>query len=433
MFGIGTSHDPNWFMEFDKQISLVQTLPIIADLLNSKFSQGTFYIIPDDMKDKSYVSEQKIRINEEVLNSDDAFSAVCKEILGPNKQIIISEINPKYGWRTNNILNYLRNTDPYAKLFKKDGKKIFFIGSIKDINDISKNKQTILSNCGAIKVTISQGGSRETYAPSEQEKDIESEGIEKVAYKEQLKHLAILMKLIIKGASNALFIAGRGGVGKTATVEAELSKFGLQEGNGYTKISGTASPYGIYTTLFNNIDGIVLFDDCDSALNEQEGRNIIKAATDTKKIRRLTWMKKSSIFIPPAQYEDLVADSEDGIAMIKGVQVFPSSFEFSGRVIFISNLKLDKLDPDGALRTRGYIININPSDAEVIDYMAEIAPLIRLESGNKLTQGQIDEVISVIKNGSEKDINLRKLVRGLNIRDALGGDDSWKTILKIYA
>lgn len=223
--------------------------------------------------------------------------------------------------------------------------------------------------------------------------------------------------------------------GKTQTVEAELSKAGLQDGSGYYKNTGSASPIGIYTSLYDNKDKIVLFDDCDSALADQEGRNLIKAATDTKKIRKVAWNKKSSTVIPLDAYEKAVAEAEGGRPTTKdGGFLYPNSFEFTGRVIFISNLALDKLDPDGAIRTRGFIIEIDPTDAEMIDYMAKIAPMIKLEGGGKLSQKEIDEVLEEIKkNGKSESLSLRKLVRGLNVKAAMGNDPDCEKIIKLYA
>jgi hypothetical protein len=225
-----------------------------------------------------------------------------------------------------------------------------------------------------------------------------------------------------------------GGTGKTQTVETQLAKAGLQDGAGYFKNTGSASPYGIFNSLFRNRTGIVLFDDCDSALADQEGRNLIKAATDTKKSRKISWNKKTSIMIPEKDYVELSDNYTTDVFDDKGNQLYPSTFEFLGRVIFISNLNLNKLDPDGALRTRGYIIEIDPTDSEMIDYMEKIAKKIVLESGRVLPQDEIDEVISEIRNSKRKsDISLRKLVRGLNIKDEMGSDPNWKRILQRYA
>lgn len=422
----GTSHDPNWHMEFDSQQSLVKTLPLIIDFIMSPFGAGSFYLIPDD--GKSSIKEEYLF---EAAQNIDAFDFVMQKLV-PDAEISTTALTAEYGsYKPYPVFKAIK--DLYPSLFQKRGTKQVFIGTAADVSKIKGEKDGIIGSLGGVKITVSKGGKKETYAPNDQEAEIETKGIEKVAYEEQLKHLSILMKMIIKGATNALFVAGRGGTGKTQTVEMELAKAGLQDGNGYYKNTGSASPIGIYTSLYDNRDGIVLFDDCDSALADQEGRNLIKAATDTKKIRKVAWNKKSSVIVPKDQFED--AGSEGGPPTNKnGDPLYPNSFEFTGRVIFISNLKLDKLDPDGAIRTRGFIIEIDPTDSEMIDYMAKIAPNIRLEGGSTLKQSEIDDVIDEIRKSPKKsDISLRKLVRGLNVKAEMGDDPMWKTILKLYA
>jgi hypothetical protein len=429
----GTRKDPNWHMEFEAQASLVKTLPTIVDFALSPFAAGTFYAIPADNLNEDLDFGTSV-VSEGVASEQDAFDVLMKE-LKPNTAIPVAALEVKFGWRLSKVLTFIRNEAAYSAWFTKAGRTLMFAGTADNLKTLESNKDNIMSGLGAVKVTVKAGGTSETYAPTEQEKEIEAKGgVEKVAYEIQLKHLSVLMKLIIKGASNALFVAGRGGTGKTQTVESELAKAGLKDGDGYFKNTGSASPYGIYTSLFRNRTGIVLFDDCDSALADQEGRNLIKAATDTKKIRKMAWNKKSSIMIPEKDYLELSNNYADPVYDDKGNQLYPISFEFVGRVIFISNLALNKLDPDGAIRTRGYIIEINPTDAEMVDYMAKIAPNIRLESGRTLNQSAIDEVVAEIRNSKNKnDISLRKLVRGMNIRDEMGDDPMWKDILRLYA
>jgi hypothetical protein len=429
----GTRKDPNWHMEFEAQASLVKTLPTIVDFAMKPFAAGTFYAIPADNLNEDLDFGTSV-ISEGVASEQDAFDVLMKE-LKPNTAIPVAALEVKFGWRLSKVLTFIRNEAAYKDWFTKAGRTLMFAGTADNLKTLENNKDNIMSGLGAVKVTVKAGGTSETYAPTEQEKEIEAKGIERVAYEEQLVHLAILLKLVVKGASNALFVAGRGGTGKTQTIEAELAKAGLQDGNGYYKNTGSASPVGLYTTLFDNRSDIVLFDDCDSALADQEGRNLIKAATDTKKIRKVAWNKKSSMIVPRDQFEQ-AEDSADGERPTTkdGSYIYPNSFEFSGRVIFISNLKLDKLDPDGALRTRGFIIEIDPTDAELIDYMAKIAPKIKLENGGKLQQSEIDEVVGVIRDNTKKtDVSLRKLVRGLNVKGELRDDPMCTTIIKLYA
>jgi hypothetical protein len=96
--------------------------------------------------------------------------------------------------------------------------------------------------------------------------------------------------------------------------------------------------------------------------------------------------------------------------------LIPRYFEFTGKIIFISNLNLDKLDPDGALRTRAFIINIDPTEVEIYDFMEKIVDGMELEDGLKLDSKSRLHVVDLLRKGkSKQSANLRKLSRGLNM------------------
>ena len=212
--------------------------------------------------------------------------------------------------------------------------------------------------------------------------------------------------------------------GKTQTVENVLAKHGLSDGNGYFKNTGSASAAGVYTLLYHNRDGIIVFDDSDGALADQDARNIIKAATDTKKIRKLVWNKKSSFIFDP--------EAEDPESYEDDASMAPKFFNFTGRIIFISNLPLNKLDPDGALRTRAFVINVDPTDDELFEFMGKILNDIKLEEGLSLSPSQRKDVMEVVKTSKRKgDVSLRKLVRALNL--AASGADNWRKLVELYA
>ena len=212
--------------------------------------------------------------------------------------------------------------------------------------------------------------------------------------------------------------------GKTQTVERVLHANGLEDGTGYFKNTGSASASGVYTLLYHHRHDIILFDDSDGALADQDARNIIKAATDTKKKRKLVWNKKSSFIFDP--------DQEDEEAYEDDLNMAPKFFDFEGRIIFISNLPLNKLDPDGALRTRAFVINVDPTDAELFTHMGNILHDIRLEDGLSLSKAEKEHVLSVVKSSKRKgDVSLRKLVRALNL--AASGAPNWEKLVELYA
>jgi hypothetical protein len=267
-------------------------------------------------------------------------------------------------------------------------------------------------------------------------KKIEAEEREKnrIPYEQQLADLKELVTGVVKkGISNAIFLTGKPGTSKTYTVEKTLKELGLEDGHGMAKITTTSSPSAMYRSLFDYKDTIILFDDADSALDDVEGRNIIKSATDTKKVRKLMWPKTVGWTFdpdrPPKDEEDEDAWYEKKI----GEGFYPKYFYFTGKVVFISNLPVKKLDPDGALKSRAFVLDIDPTRDELAAFMKKICGEIELEGGLTLALPEREEVVDVVihdeKNQSE--FSIRKLVRGLNMRAA--GLTNWKELVVRYA
>lgn len=403
----GESHDPSFNLSFDHEASLATLLPFIADVLQGPIDIGDFIAIPAD------------NLNE---SDDDIFDKVHGQ-LKSGEVVPVAGILSTMGSRGEKVLNQIRMD--YPSFFEKQGRSLVFKGTDKDLEDLKADKDKVVDKIGGVKVQIKKGGSGDTVNTAVPPGVPDGKDIEKVAYEDQLEDLKALIALTVKGASNALFIAGRGGVGKTFTVEETLNKLGLRDGDGYFKQTGSASAAGIYRLLFQNRKGIVLFDDADGALADQDGRNLIKAATDTKKVRKLAWAKNAKNLIDG----DEITDAQIDAGML------PTNYEFTGRIIFISNLSIDKLDPDRALRTRALMISIDPSDDEVVEFMRKIVDKIPLEDNLSLDPEERGEVIDLIDQGTKSELNIRKLVRSLNIRASAkaGGLNTWERLIRLYA
>ena len=138
-----------------------------------------------------------------------------------------------------------------------------------------------------------------------------------------------MTKAAITGDIRAMIVVGPPGVGKSYGVEYQLEKAGMfDQISGrkikYEVVKGAMTPIGLYCTLFRHSDpkNVLVFDDCDSILLDDVALNILKAALDSGKKRRIHWN----------------ADS----AMLRREGV-PDQFDFKGSVIFITNLKFDHL------------------------------------------------------------------------------------------
>jgi len=414
-----------YHIKFDSNLSLAQTLPIIADVLTGDTKSGHF-LTPPTKVDLNESLDMKVAsgLILESVHPETAYDGIVAMIKDNNlKKYGPGSIYDQY--RKTGELIFAALIKEFPNLIVKKGQSFAWAGTAEDMRELIIAKSKVLAGIGCTGASVSRGSSDEQYSTDSKTEKL----IERLPYKTQLSDLRHLIKMTIGGSSNALFIAGRGGVGKTHTVEEVLHELGLKDGDGYFKNTGTASPAGLYTLLFRYKDGVILFDDSDDALKDQEARNILKAATDTKKIRKLVWNKRGSNVVDP---DDDRSDEE-----ILDAGEIPRYFEFTGKVIFISNLNMDKLDPDGAIRTRAFLVDINPSDEEVFEFMEQISDKIPLQSGLSLSHEERLRVIKVLKEGKSKQTaNLRKLQRGLNMYAAGGAnlkDDELVRLISTYA
>ena len=144
----------------------------------------------------------------------------------------------------------------------------------------------------------------------------------------RFKMLGEMTKAVRKGDVRAMIVSGPPGVGKSHGVEEVLERYKLMEDLGGKKthevIKGAMSALGLYAALYKNADAgnVVVFDDCDSIFADELSLNILKAALDSKKRRRIHWNTDSHKL------------RNEGI---------PDSFDFKATAIFITNLKFDKV------------------------------------------------------------------------------------------
>jgi hypothetical protein len=400
----GKQHGPDFHIAFEHPLSLVQVLPQFVDMLMNGVKKGSFMTYPEGISLKEGLETVEMELAE-AADPSEAFDGVLTLLASPKftKNKVWSV------WKSMGTKIFDSLEMKYPDLIVKAGRGYEWHGTDDDIKAIAKAKDDILHGIGAVRGRVGGGSAKETYAHDPKLDELEA-ARERITYEKQLDDLENLIKLTISGASNALFVAGRGGIGKTFTVEKVLHEAGLTDGDGYFKNTGTASAAGMYTLLFKYQDQIILFDDSDDALKDQEARNMMKAATDTKAIRKLVWNKMGKNVIEPENYDG----SHD--EMIDEGKI-PRYFEYTGKVIFISNLTLNKLDPDGALRTRAFLIDIDPTEEEIYDFMETIVDKIPLDGKLFLDKEQRKGVVELLRTGgSQQTANLRKLARALNMK-----------------
>jgi hypothetical protein len=103
----------------------------------------------------------------------------------------------------------------------------------------------------------------------------------------------------------------------------------------------------------------------------------------------------------------------------------PMRFEFTGRVIFITNLELDKIPQ--ALQTRGPKIGITLTSDEILDRIesniSKILPSVSTES--KM------DVLKVLRSSKIEGVNFRTFITSVGLKES--GATNWKQLATRYA
>jgi hypothetical protein len=261
---------------------------------------------------------------------------------------------------------------------------------------------------------------KEDRSPVEQENEMTL--ADKVLWMEEtMDDVYEITRRVAAGAFNSLFISGRAGTGKTYSVERAMHDEGLDEGEDWIKVSGAVSTIMMYKNLYTYRDKTLVFDDADAVFSNEDGRNILKAALDTKKIRKISYMKKVGMLYDPADFRD----NPEGEFNALESGLIPNQFEFSGRVIFISNLPKDKADPDGAIRSRSILIDVNPDDATLMERMRLLLPHLEPK---ELPLAEKEEIYEFMKQA--RDISMRTFVKAAGFK--LAGIPNWKRMASRY-
>lgn len=177
----------------------------------------------------------------------------------------------------------------------------------------------------------------------------------------------------------SLLITGMPGIGKTYIVTNILKKLLGPEGGEWIQIKGKTSTLGLYSTLFINRDKLIVFDDCDSVFSNQDAVNLLKGALDSYDTRTISWISPMTVNVQKLDkdaknqfYEELERKLEDDPTSPK--IKYPSQFEFTGKVIFISNLPESKLD--SAIKSRSTTIDVTLKQQDVLKRIETILPYI---------------------------------------------------------
>ena len=241
--------------------------------------------------------------------------------------------------------------------------------------------------------------------------------------RERFEILDDMTQASIDGIVRGMVVTGPPGVGKSFGVEAVLEKNSLFDkiaGNKlrFEVIKGASSAIGLYKVLYQNADrnNVLVLDDCDTVLYDETSLNLLKAALDSSKKRKLSWNTDSALL------------RREGI---------PDTFEFKGSVIFITNLKFDKVrgkikDHLDAIMSRCHYLDLTMDTMreKVLRCKQIVADGMLNEYG--FTAAEQNELMAFLLDNKEKmrEISLRMVTKLADLKKSFGSQ-KWKRTAEV--
>ena len=268
----------------------------------------------------------------------------------------------------------------------------------------------------------------DTFKVVETVKDLSNETDEEIMERmaQRFDILEDMTRAVKKGDVKSMIVTGPPGVGKSFGVEKVLSKHDVfadiaddQKLKKYEVVKGAMSAIGLYSKLYEFSDKkcILVFDDCDSVLQDELSLNILKAALDSGKKRMIHW------------------NTDSRLLRSEGV---PNSFEFKGGAIFITNIKFENVrskklkDHLEALESRCHYLDLT-IDTER-EKLLRIRQVVR-DSGMLDDYGLEDwaktEVVDFISANARRmrELSLRMVLKVADIRVSM--PHNWKAVVEV--
>lgn len=239
--------------------------------------------------------------------------------------------------------------------------------------------------------------------------------------KNSFEEMEDIVSCVGEGVIRGLIVAGPPGVGKSHGIYECLKPyegFGtLTDTRTVSYVSGKTTPLALYMSLWESRDEgqLVVYDDCDSVLWEEDSQNILKAALDSRAVRRITWNTTSRVL-----------DKAD----------IPTSFDFAGRIIFITNINFAKMRDSkvkahlDAIRSRCHYFNLTMGSARDvilrIKYMVAEGMLDKYEFTPELVQ----EIVQFVEDHQVdlEELSLRMVTKIADL--AKGRPDRWQRLAR---
>ncbi len=200
------------------------------------------------------------------------------------------------------------------------------------------------------------------------------------ALEERQQLLGHHVRMVARRLANGLCVFGnRGGLGKSRTVLRTLHEEGVDP----LVLNAHVTPLSLYTNLYEHSGAVVFLDDCDSLFRNLPALGILRSAL---------WGE----------------NNESRLVTYNSSQLkIPSSFHFTGRVIFAVNALPRQNHAFNAVLSRIDQFELTASNEEVLEMMGQLAAQ---GFEGKLTADECMEVVDFIAEFSAtRELSLRLL------------------------
>ena len=238
----------------------------------------------------------------------------------------------------------------------------------------------------------------------------------KFTINQRFQFVGDMVKMLADGDQASVIVTGPGGLGKTYNVIKSLKDSGMKDislaeefeigtrinlKKSFRIIKGYSSPKGLYRLLYENKDGVLVMDDCDSVLKDAVSVSILKAALDSYDKRIISWN----------------ADIRD--------EDLPRCFEFTGRVIFISNMP--SIAMDQAIISRSMAVDLSMTSKQKVERMRYL--IAQSDFMPDYTHVEKQDAIQFLDEICEKakELTLRSLIQVTKIRRS-NPRGNWKAL-----
>lgn len=217
---------------------------------------------------------------------------------------------------------------------------------------------------------------------------------------QRFEFLDQLAKMVIKGETPSLIVTGEGGLGKTHAITQAIESSDLIPNYEYVFIKGYSTARGLYNALFDNNHKLIVYDDCDSILEDRVALNILKSALDSYDKRTITWA-----------------------ARMNRNDEYPQQFDFSGRIIFISNKSKESMDD--ALLSRSLTVDLSMTPDDKIQRIASILSSIMPEYS---IEAKTDALNFLSEFKDQVNLNIRMFIMVTKMRVSF--PENWKDMAR---